>query len=140
MPASRRRRIVQWTAIAVVSPVMLLAWYVAVWLSVSHAEYDGAISGQTTLRLRPLFVPILTYCESELPGSDRLADLWWRLFPRFSPDDIAELRLQMDNSTENGGWGCSYVCLRPDSPIFPDDPTMKHLLESISALTAAPGE
>lgn len=84
MGTSRARRTVRWIVIAVSTPILLLSWYIAAWFAVSRAIHNGYINGTTAQTIRPAFVPLLKYCESELPGARRLCDLWWRVNPRFT--------------------------------------------------------
>jgi hypothetical protein len=80
MPASRCR-IIRWTVVAVVAPVLLLASYVSAWLCVSRAVHDGHLTVADTNPIRPIFAPLIRYSESELPGAQLLKRLWWKVNP-----------------------------------------------------------
>lgn len=81
MAEPRKRRIVRrvlWTFAAV---AVLPVWYLAAWLTVSRAEHDRIINFATAQKVRPAFVPLLSYCESDLPGSGVLRRTWWLVNP-----------------------------------------------------------
>src|SRR5690349_12126936 len=81
MPMQRRRRIVRtvlWTCAAL---VLLPVWYIVTWLTVSRAEHEGHVGLGTAHKLRPAFVPLLHYSDSELPGSELLRRTWWFVNP-----------------------------------------------------------
>jgi len=77
MPVSRRRRILRWTLIAAVTPVLLLVSYVSAWVGVSRAIESGLLKPSLASDMRPVFDPILSYCRSGRTGSRTLHDLWW---------------------------------------------------------------
>jgi len=81
MQVNRRRRIIRWTLIAVVAPVLFLASYVSAWLCLSRAVHDGQLTVADTVPAQPLFRPLVTYCESSLPGARPLQRLWWMVNP-----------------------------------------------------------
>jgi len=81
MPLTRRHRIVRRAVMALVVVVLLPIGYVGVWLAISRAEHDGHIGRATVQGIRPAFVPLVRYCESELPGSDVLGEMWWLVNP-----------------------------------------------------------
>jgi len=82
MPPTRPRRIVKWTAIAVVAPLLLLASYVSAWLAVSNAYYRAQISSTTADHAAIAFRPIVLYCDTDMPGADTLCRVWWRMNSR----------------------------------------------------------
>src|SRR5262245_60269751 len=81
MPTLRRRRIARRAMMALAGCVLLIAWYVGAWLAVSRAEHDGIVSKATAQRIRPVFVPLISYCDQEWPASGLLRGLWWRFNP-----------------------------------------------------------
>jgi hypothetical protein len=81
MPSNRPRRIVRWVLLTLTAVVLLPFWYVGAWLVVSRADCGGHISPAFVQKLRPAFVPLLTYCSSDLPGSRTLCRIWWRVNP-----------------------------------------------------------
>jgi hypothetical protein len=107
MPATRSRRIIRWTTIAIVTPVLLLVSYVSSWLCVSRAVHEGHLTVADTARLRPVFIPLIAYSESQLPGGRRLQRLWWKVNPG-----------TMETSIFIGAWSP----VGPISPSHPDHP------------------
>jgi hypothetical protein len=81
MDGTCKRRILRRVALTIATVALLPLWYVAAWLTVSRAEHDRLISFSTAQRVRPAFVPLLRYCESELPGSRLLGRTWWYVNP-----------------------------------------------------------
>lgn len=71
-------------ALAVV--VLLSGWYVGAWLTVSRAAVHGIILPSTAESTRPLFRPLIAYCESDILGSDLMAAMWRKMNP---PTSIA---------------------------------------------------
>jgi hypothetical protein len=55
--------------------------YIGTWLAVSRAEHDGFITAQTVQIVRPAFVPLISYGESDRPGAGLLRELWWMVNP-----------------------------------------------------------
>lgn len=81
MHGPRTRRVVRRIALTLAAVVLLLVWYVGAWLTVSRAEHDRMITAATARKVRPAFVPILKYCDSDLPGAGFLSHLWWSVNP-----------------------------------------------------------
>jgi hypothetical protein len=79
MPAAGRRRIIRWTVIAVVAPVLLLTSYVSAWLVLPKAAMKGIIPWTIADAVEPVFVPIDLYCNSDLPGAKNLNALWFQI-------------------------------------------------------------
>ncbi|MFO1092256.1 MAG: hypothetical protein U0992_02945 [Planctomycetaceae bacterium] len=81
MTTTRKRRIVRrilWISLAI---VLLPAWYAASWMMISRLALDNYISNSTAEATRPVFKPLLRFCESDLPGAHALSDLWWSVNP-----------------------------------------------------------
>ena len=87
MPASRRRRIAQWTAIAVVAPVLLFASYVSTWLVLSKAANSRMIPFNVVTTTRPAFAPLISYSDSSMPGAISLNQLWWEIVAESAESD-----------------------------------------------------
>lgn len=94
MTAHRRRRI----ALTIAAVILLPVWYVLTWLTISRAERDGHISLALTQKLRPAFVPLLEYCESERLGSSVLGQVWWSVNPPRIFTGVS------DNGAQFRGW------------------------------------
>jgi len=77
MPCPRRRRTVRRVALCIAAVLLLPVWYVAAWLAVSRAAHDGYISVNSVAMVRPVFVPLKSYCDAKRPGGAVLRDLWW---------------------------------------------------------------
>jgi hypothetical protein len=79
---SNRRRIVRRAVMAVAAFVLLPVGYVALWLAVSAAAGNGLIGEGVARSLRPVFLPLILYCDDmSRPGACRLSELWWRTNP-----------------------------------------------------------
>jgi hypothetical protein len=92
---SRKRRIMRravWTAAAT---VLLVAWYVVSWLIVSIVTTKGIISHHPTNWCRPVFIPVMYYCGSDLPGAKLLNDFW-----QYTNPPVEEVRM---------GWHVIYM-------------------------------
>lgn len=77
MLTTRSRRIARRVVLALAAMLLLLVWYVAGWLAVSHAARHWMIDANTTFDIRPFFAPLISYCDNGLPGGAALSDLWW---------------------------------------------------------------
>lgn len=77
MAGHRQRRI----ALTIAAVILLPVWYVLAWLTISRAERDGHISLALAKKFQPAFVPLLSFCESELPGAGVLGHVFWSVNP-----------------------------------------------------------
>lgn len=70
MPATRRRRILRWTVIAVVAPVLLLMAYASAYIALPVLVENEIVSGWNQYQLnRTVFSPLCDYEQSRLPGA-----------------------------------------------------------------------
>jgi hypothetical protein len=51
------------------------------WMLVSRLALDKYISNATAEATRPVFSPLIRYCESDLPGAHALGNVWWHVNP-----------------------------------------------------------
>jgi len=63
MAEPRKRRIARRVALICAAIVMLPVWYVVSWLIVSRAVHDGHINPYSLERFRPVFAPLVSYCD-----------------------------------------------------------------------------
>ena len=81
-PDVRRRRSVKARlAIGMAALGACLSSYVATWISLGYAADSGMISRDVAIAVRPLFEPLMQYCESGRPGGLQLAELYWKVNP-----------------------------------------------------------
>jgi hypothetical protein len=81
MAATRRRRIIRWTVIAVVAPLLLLSSYVSAWLAMSSIVQKGVATTTAYPTVTTSFRPIYWYCMYDLPGGRTLRKMWWTVIP-----------------------------------------------------------
>jgi len=79
---SRKRRVVRAMMLSLLIPLLLLAGYISTWIAVSRAARENFLSQDVILTLRPVFAPLIRFCESESPGGAELNRFWWRINPR----------------------------------------------------------
>jgi len=77
MHTTRSRRIIRRAVMALAVVVLLPVWYVGTWLVLSRAAREDMIDGSMTAQIRPAFVPLIWYCNSDLAGAELLHDIWW---------------------------------------------------------------
>ena len=78
---SRKSRIVRRLALTSIASFVLLCWYIGLWMTVCRARTHNIMSYETAMFVRPVFAPLIGYCNSELPGSTGLSDFWWSINP-----------------------------------------------------------
>jgi hypothetical protein len=86
----------------VAAAVLLLSGYVSAWLVMSRARLNPALEQ----KVRPVFAPLIGYCNLELPGSGLLIDLGWRINPPVWMETTPDL-------DANGGYKFKMVVIRP---------------------------
>jgi hypothetical protein len=82
MTANPRRPLLvnlTWAGVLLVGLALL---YPAAWLLASWSMHNDRISCETAEAVRTAFWPIIRYCDSDLPGSDALTNLWWSVNPQ----------------------------------------------------------
>jgi len=79
MSAERKRRLVRTAKLAVIAVVLLPVEYVGAWLALSRAVNHGVVNTAVGEAVRPVFKPLILYCDLKKPGSDMLYKLWWRV-------------------------------------------------------------
>lgn len=79
--SSRSHRITRCGVSIVAATTLLAVWYVAAWLTASRAVHDGIVSMQTAQTIRPAFVPLIRFCNSDLPASGWLRCVWLSVNP-----------------------------------------------------------
>jgi hypothetical protein len=96
MSTEHKRRFVRRVALCVSVVLLLPIWYVAAWLAVSRAAHDGYISVNSVALVRPVFVPLKSYCDAKRPGGAVLRDLWWTVndSPESSDPFISGIRAE----------------------------------------------
>lgn len=100
--------------VIVAGVVLLLTWYVATWLTVSKARINPPLAQ----RIQPAFAPLILYCDSELPGSGWLRDLWWWVNPPvWMPIDILTRSGNIEtHTTDYVAWR---TAISPKPPPYP---------------------
>src|SRR5262245_28446366 len=81
MPTTRPRRIVRRAVLALVVVVLLPVWYVGGWIAISKLINEGYIGRSVADHGRPLFLPLIRYCESGFPAGRLLGNSYWSLNP-----------------------------------------------------------
>jgi hypothetical protein len=79
---TRKRRIVRRAVVALAVVVLLSSGYVFAWLIVSRAAHDGYLGPVHVRIARPMFDPLVRFCETDLPAANALCALWWNVNPR----------------------------------------------------------
>lgn len=78
---SRRHLVIRYSLLTVGLIVLLPIWYVLAWLAVSRAAGDGLIGNGTVTLVRPVFLPLIRYCDQPRPFAESLSALWWQTNP-----------------------------------------------------------
>jgi hypothetical protein len=81
MTEPRKRRNTRRVALTLSALLLLPVWYAGAWLGVSRAVKARLISKNTAHSIRPVFEPIISYTDSDRPGSEFLFQMWWKLNP-----------------------------------------------------------
>lgn len=77
MTVSRRRRIVRRALLVCTGTMVLFSWYVCAWIAMGKAEGRQLLRQRTLDSARSCFLPLIEYCESDLPGSALLSRVYW---------------------------------------------------------------
>jgi len=74
----RKRRIVRTVKLAALAVVLLPVTYVLSWLVLSRAVNQGLVSSDFAQWGRPVYRPLILYCDLQQPGAGTLTNLWWK--------------------------------------------------------------
>ena len=75
--ADRKPRVARRTWLAVIAVVLLPLAYLLTWLVLSRAVNHGVVSPGVAQWIRPVYRPLILYCDLRKPGSVTLTSLWW---------------------------------------------------------------
>ena len=82
-------RVIKWTIIAAMCLPMS---YVMSWLVLSREVNYGVVDPDLASWVRPVYRPLILYCDLRKPGAETLTDLWWTVSAR------------RENGTQQRGW------------------------------------
>jgi hypothetical protein len=63
--------------LAMIAIILAPATYLTSWLALSRAVNTGVVSVGAGEMIRPVYKPLILYCDSKQPGSEMLYRLWW---------------------------------------------------------------